>query len=71
MQRFGEKLRILRKREGITLHELAQTFGHADHTFLSRIERGQKAPPLELVMAIAQRFNITIDQLLKDEIDID
>lgn len=70
MERFGEKLRQLRRNNGITLQALARDLGYADHTFLSRIERGKKKPSTELVVAIAQKFNIPTDQLLLDNLDI-
>lgn len=71
MQRFGEKVRQLRRKNGITLQELARDLGYSDHTFLSRIERGQKKPSTELVIAIAQRFNVRTDTLLLDNIEIE
>lgn len=71
MERFGEKLRQLRRQSGITLQELARELGYSDHTFLSRIERGQKKPSTELVVSIAQRFNIRTDILLLDNLEID
>lgn len=71
MQRFGEKLRTLRKQHGITLHELALSLGHSDHTYLSRIENGKKTPSVELVLSIAHKFAVTTDQLLKDELEVE
>ena len=70
MRRFGEKLRVLRRRQGLTLQELAHDFGFADHTFLSRIERGQKKPSTELVIAVAQKFQVQIDQLMIDDLEL-
>jgi transcriptional regulator with XRE-family HTH domain len=64
VQRFGEKLRPLRKRQGMTLQELAATLGHAAHTYLSRVENGRKSPSLELVLVIAHLFKVTTDQRL-------
>lgn len=70
MQRFGEKLRTLRKRRGMTLQELAEVLGHADHTFLSRVENGKKPPSIELILLLSQIFNVTTDQLLKDNQEV-
>jgi len=70
MRRFGEKLRTLRRSQGITLQALARDLGYSDHTFLSRIERGEKKPSTELIIAIAQKFNVKTDQLLIDELDV-
>lgn len=70
MHRFGEKLKLLRKQRQITLQELAVALGHADHTYLSKLENGKKKPSVELVIAIANMFNITTDQLLLDNLEI-
>jgi transcriptional regulator with XRE-family HTH domain len=61
---------MLRKRDGVTLQELAQALGHADHAYLSRVETGKKPPSIELVLSIAEKFNVTTDQLLKDDIEL-
>ena len=71
MRRFGEKLKRLRKQRGLTLQELALALGHADHTYLSRIENGKKKPSTELIIIIAQMFNVTTDQLLLDDRDVE
>jgi len=70
MQRFGEKLRRLRRSQSLTLQDLARDLGYSDHTFLSRIERGKKKPSTDLVIAVAQKFNVQIDQLMLDDLDI-
>ena len=71
MRRFGEKLRTLRRRQGMTLQELSHILGHADHTYLSRIENGKKTPSIELVLIIAQMFAVTTDELLKDDLEVE
>jgi transcriptional regulator with XRE-family HTH domain len=42
MQRFGEKLRALRKQHGMTLEELALALDLTTHSHLSNIESGRK-----------------------------
>ena len=71
MQKFGEKLRILRKRQGITLKELAPLTGYASHSHISEIESGKKKPPLEFVMKVASLFQVSLDRLLNDEIELE
>jgi transcriptional regulator with XRE-family HTH domain len=69
MKRFGEKLRILRQRERMTLRQLADMLGiHNSH--VARIEQGQK-PSVELILKISHLFNISLDQLMKDELELD
>jgi len=71
MQRFGEKLRILRKQRGITMKELSQMLGFASYTYLNAIELGNKKPSLELAAEIARFFDVSTDLLLKDELELD
>ena len=71
MRRFGEKVRLLRTRHGMTLRELAAALGQRSHSHMSQIEFGRRKPNVELVMKVAQLFNVTPDQLLRDELDID
>jgi len=70
MQRFGEKIRILRLQNQMTLQELAFALGLKAHGYMSEIESGKKKPTTELVVKVARLFNITTDHLLIDEMDI-
>lgn len=71
MQRFGEKLRMLRQRRGLTLRELADVLDFQSHSFISHLESGRKVPSLELAVKIANYFGVTVDQLAKDELEVD
>jgi transcriptional regulator with XRE-family HTH domain len=71
MQRFGEKLRTLRKQRGMTLQELVLALGLATHSHLSNIESGRKKPSLELAIKIADFFKVTIDQLVRDNLELE
>ncbi|RME45596.1 MAG: XRE family transcriptional regulator [Caldilineae bacterium] len=71
MQRFGEKLRALRTRHKMTLKELAMELGLHAHGYISELETGKKKPTAEFVLKAARLFNVTTDQLLKDELEID
>ena len=42
MKRFGEKLRMLRKRHGLTMNELAPKLGFTSQSYISEIETGKK-----------------------------
>jgi transcriptional regulator with XRE-family HTH domain len=70
MRRFGEKLRTLRKRQGMTLKGLAHELGFKSHSYISAIEFGKKQPSVELVVKIARLFNVTTDQLLSDDLEV-
>ncbi len=70
MQRFGEKLHFLRKRRGITLKEIASELGLAAHVFVSNLETGKRKPSVEMVIKIARLLNVSIDELLLDELEL-
>jgi transcriptional regulator with XRE-family HTH domain len=71
MQKFGKKLRALRTQRGITLKELAIELGLSAHGYISELESGKKKPTAELVLNVARLFDVSTDQLLKDELDLD
>jgi transcriptional regulator with XRE-family HTH domain len=68
--RFGEKLRTLRRQRQMTLQELARATGHIAHGYISELERGKKPPTVEFVIRLARLFNVTTDELLKDELEL-
>jgi XRE family transcriptional regulator of biofilm formation len=71
MQRFGEKLRRLRTEHGMSLQELAYKLGLTAHSYISELESGKKKPTAEFILNVARLFNVTTDQLLKDELELD
>ena len=71
IDRFGEKLRDLRTRQNMTLKELANALGHVAHGHISEIETGKKMPTVEFVIKVAYLFNVTTDQLLKDDLELE
>ncbi len=70
IQRFGEKLRLLRTQRDMTLKELAAALGYVAHGYISEIECGKKKPTVEFALNVARLFNVTTDLLLKDELDL-
>lgn len=71
MQRFGEKLRTLRLHRGMSVRELTSALGYTGHGYVYNIEIGKKTPNVVFVLRVARLFNVTTDQLLKDELDLD
>jgi transcriptional regulator with XRE-family HTH domain len=71
MERFGEKLRTLREQRGLTLRQLASMLGVRAHSQLANIETGKNKPTADLVLKIADLFQVTTDQLMRDELEID
>jgi transcriptional regulator with XRE-family HTH domain len=70
MQRFGEKLKYLRMQNNLTLKQLALALGLSAHGYLSELEAGKKRPTAEFILKVARLFNVTTDQLMKDEQEI-
>lgn len=70
-KQFGQKLRTLRNRYKLTQIELAEILGYLSHGYLSDIEKGKKIPTVELVLSVSRLFQVSTDQLLKDELDLE
>jgi XRE family transcriptional regulator of biofilm formation len=71
MKEFGKKLRALRNKRGMTLKELAAKIGLNAHGYISEVESGKKKPSIEFVLKVSRLFDVTTDELLKDEIDLE
>jgi transcriptional regulator with XRE-family HTH domain len=69
MQRFGEKIYQLRTQRGLTLTDLGNRLG-VHNTFVSQLEKGRKVPNAEMILKMADTFNVTTDQLMRDELDL-
>ncbi len=59
----GPRLKRLRQRRGITLTALAATTGISKST-LSRLESGQRKPSLELLLPLAEVYQVPLDELV-------
>ncbi len=71
MERFGEKLKILRQRQGLTQQELAPLLDCPSFTYISDLERGRRKPGIELAVKISEFFNVLLDKLAKDYLELD
>ncbi|MDM8520929.1 helix-turn-helix transcriptional regulator [Anaerolineales bacterium HSG6] len=69
MSRFGEKLRTLRTQQGLTLQQVADAVG-ATNSYISKMERGQSLPTIDLALKIARFFEVTVDDLADDSVEI-
>ena len=54
----------------MTLKELASELGLTSHSYISELEAGKKIPTAEFVLNIARLFEVTTDELLKDELEL-
>jgi len=62
-KRFGEKLRKLRKKTGLSQQELAEK-SKLDITTVNELENGNRQPMLKTVNKIAKALNIKASDLL-------
>jgi len=70
MPTFGEKLRTLRKQRGLTIRELAEGLGFSTHGYIGDLESGRRKPSLELAVKVADFFDVPIDQLARDDLEL-
>ena len=63
---IGQFIAALRKANGLTQQEVAERLNVSNKS-VSRWERGECAPDLSLIPALAEMFGVTCDELLKGE----
>lgn len=61
---FPEKLKALRLKNGLTQDELGEKL-YLSRTSISYYEQGKVEPNIETIIAVADLFNITTDELLR------
>ena len=67
---FGEKLKSLRIREEYSQEQLAELL-HVSRQAVTKWESGAGLPDIENIKAIADRFDVTLDSLLRDEEELE
>ncbi len=70
MKQIGEKLKALRLQRGLTTRQLAKAL-ETSQAQISRIENGLRQPSGDLIVKMADFFNIPLDKLMRDELDLD
>lgn len=68
--KFNEKLIELRKATGFSQEELANKLNVARQT-VSKWELGETTPEMDKLVKLSEIFNVTLDELIKDENDND
>lgn len=64
----GKRLKILRKRLGLTQAEFAERIpGKVDYTYVGKLERGGQYPSLKLLERIGRRFDVPLGYFFEDE----
>ena len=69
MEKFHEKLKMLRKKKGLTQTELGEKVGVKQNTF-TNWENGRREPNFEKLSMLACIFDVSIDFLLSEYLEI-
>ena len=64
-EKFGQRVRALRKERGLSQEELADLSG-LDRTYISGIERGLRNVALRNIEALAKALDVSISELFED-----
>jgi transcriptional regulator with XRE-family HTH domain len=72
--RLGEKLRQIRASLDLTLEQIIERLNYKDSpiypTNISAMERGEREPPLTLLLAYARLAGVSTDVLIDDEANL-
>lgn len=64
---LGERIRLRRRRRGLTQGELAELLGISTEAY-GRLERGLSLPSLPTMVLLGKQLNLSIDRLLDDSV---
>ncbi len=68
--KISEKIQYLRKEQGMSQDKLAESL-NISRQAISKWESGQNYPDIENLKILSKLFNITIDQLVHDELSVE
>lgn len=67
MKKVGERIKKLRKQHKHTLQDLGDKLNF-NYSNLSKIERGERKPSLDLLEQIADLYNVSVSFILDEEL---
>jgi transcriptional regulator with XRE-family HTH domain len=70
VRRFGEKLRTLRTRHGLSMQALAEKL-NSDSGYISQVENDKRQPGIDFAMQVALFFEVSTDVLLNDALEVE
>lgn len=70
MQRFGEKLRTLRQKRGLSLRQLGELL-EVYHNHVAQLESGKRIPNAAMILKIADLFGVSTDVLMRDALELE
>jgi len=62
-EEFGKRIRVIRLEKELSQEEFGEMLGVTLHT-ISKLEKGQRSPSVELLYTICKEFNVSSDDLL-------
>lgn len=65
---LGRNIRLVRRDRGLTQGQLADK-AHISRIALGTYERGERTPPVDICLQIANALNISMDDLTKKELE--
>ena len=68
--KFGDKLSILRKKEGLSQEELGEKLGVTRQT-VSKWELGQSKPDTDKLMELSKLLNVDFNTLVDDNVELE
>ena len=66
---LDEKISVIRKMSNLTQEEFAEELG-VSRQAISKWENGSSIPDIQMLIKIADYYNLTLDQLVRDEFDL-
>lgn len=73
-KRLGEKLRLIRAELNLTLEQMIERLEYKDSpiypTNISAMERGEREPPLLLLLSYARLAGVSTDMFIDDKLDL-
>jgi len=69
MMLLNEKISIIRKMNNLTQESFAEELA-VSRQAVSKWEKGDSVPDVQMITKIADNYNITLDQLVRDEYDL-
>jgi transcriptional regulator with XRE-family HTH domain len=64
-KKIGNRLKEIRKKNGLTQKDIVKIFKLSDQNLVSRYENGILNPPLKFLIEFSEYFDVSLDWILK------
>lgn len=69
-KKLAKKLALVREALGLSQGEIAKKLGVNNRASISGYERGEREPPLPILLAYARLAKVSVESLIDDEMDL-